>query len=360
MHKLTSKEADRVIAVLEGSLSKLNALSFVPSIPEPSLLDRLGVDEVKLSLQKQWRLEAAGGASIGEKAHESTRALCRILQKQSKSSREDLEALYSLSFSRNPFLTSFNATLSGLTDVYFRKLRTTVEEDQSFSVRLQDMKERERRAGEERDTLQQALDVNRGEHEREGSALEAAVAKLRNELQSVTDSNAALVAAARKNAEEMASSAGRENVQMKESLQARFEALKVQYTESVEQNRSAEAAARKKRTRLECELGSLITRYDTDMTGMAKALAVLQHQFDCERELLAQLTVHFDSIDANAGRRDDEEAILLRLREQVGRAEGTFHAAAAKIQALFRGRRGRAEVLAKRKKLKKGGKKGKK
>ncbi|CAM9609009.1 unnamed protein product [Ectocarpus sp. 12 AP-2014] len=62
MHKLTSVEAQRVIAVMEDTLDKLNGLSYMPCTAKLELLDALaeaGANPVKSCLQAQWLMEQA-------------------------------------------------------------------------------------------------------------------------------------------------------------------------------------------------------------------------------------------------------------------------------------------------------------
>eukprot|EP00752_Nemacystus_decipiens_P005348 g4849.t1 len=62
MHKLTSVEAQRVIAVMEDTLDKLNGLSYMPCTAKLDLLDALaeaGANPVKSCLQTQWLMEQA-------------------------------------------------------------------------------------------------------------------------------------------------------------------------------------------------------------------------------------------------------------------------------------------------------------
>ncbi|CAN0120418.1 unnamed protein product, partial [Scytosiphon promiscuus] len=62
MHKLTSVEAQRVIAVMEDTLDKLNGLSYMPCTANLELLDALveaGASPVKSCLQTQWLMEQA-------------------------------------------------------------------------------------------------------------------------------------------------------------------------------------------------------------------------------------------------------------------------------------------------------------
>ena len=64
MHKLTSMEAQRVIAVLEDALDKLNQLSYVPRAANLELLDKMaeaGANPVKSCLQAQWQVRKKGG-----------------------------------------------------------------------------------------------------------------------------------------------------------------------------------------------------------------------------------------------------------------------------------------------------------
>ncbi|CAN0374023.1 unnamed protein product [Pylaiella littoralis] len=62
MHRLTSVEAQRVIAVMEDTLDKLNGLCYMPYTAKADLLDALaeaGANPVKTCLQTQWLMEQA-------------------------------------------------------------------------------------------------------------------------------------------------------------------------------------------------------------------------------------------------------------------------------------------------------------
>lgn len=218
MHKLTNMEAQRVITVLEDTLDRLTFLSYVPGSPDMELLDSLvhaGAGPLRGSLQSQWQLEeghqvmlgrskdghghghafhghgltksSSENASHGEvvdQLHQATRTLCRNLRKNPVA----VEVLYSNhTQQRSSHFLSCLSNLSDLTAVMFRKLSTTVEEEITNKNLLQDLTDRERTAEDERDALQQTLEMQRGERDREVRACSLAHPRAMDAVLSRTD-----------------------------------------------------------------------------------------------------------------------------------------------------------------------------
>lgn len=144
-------------------------------------------------------------------------------------------------------------------------------------------------------------------------------------------------------------------------LQDRVDAMERQVNEVVEKNKEEEQRMRKEKSRMENALNAKIAQYDEDMDARQKVLDDLNKSYAKEAAEYAALKEHFDKIDADITRNNEEENILasVQRREDFGHAVLFF--AAAQIQKIFRGRQAR-EIVAKIKaKSKKGkGKKGKK
>lgn len=85
-------------------------------------------------------------------------------------------------------------------------------------------------------------------------------------------------------------------------------------------------------------------------------VAVVKAKMAEEREALASLKDHFDRVDASGRQQWAEEETLACVKAKVERAMSVINGAATSIQALFRGRRDRAEFQKAKKKAKKGGK----
>lgn len=145
-------------------------------------------------------------------------------------------------------------------------------------------------------------------------------------------------------------------------LQDRVDAMERQVNEIVEKNKEEEQRMRREKARMESTLNAKIAQYDEDMSSKHKFLEELTSQYEEELKEFRQLTEHFDKIDADINRNNEEDMILgaVMSREKFGHLV-LFNAAAA-IQKIFRGKRDREIVNKMKAKLRKGkkGKKGKK
>lgn len=145
-------------------------------------------------------------------------------------------------------------------------------------------------------------------------------------------------------------------------LQDRLESMERQVNEVVEKNKDEEQRLRKEKSRLENILNSKILQFDEDMSSRTNAYNTLCSNYTSEHEQFLVLKEHFDKIDADIARYNEEERILncVAMRENFGLA--IINNAAVSIQKIFRGKRDRELVNKLKAKMKKGkkGKKGKK
>ncbi|CAM9655835.1 unnamed protein product [Chrysoparadoxa australica] len=385
MHKLTRMEGKRVVAVIDDTLEKLNQLSYVPEDASLELLESLAeasANPVKSCLQTQWHLEmnainmgviqgkggGAGGKStldeLGaarnsdtlDQIYQSTRLLCRSLKKH----QNGLEVLYGYTpvQPRAQGLLQFKQYLSDLTTIMYRRLSTTVEEEQANKNLLRDLTQREKLAEDERDSLQQTLDAARTEREGEVNGLELAIRRLQSELQEVTEETAQELESIRSKADAAIEKAGTEHTQKVKVLEERLETLTKEIGELTESHKDEEASARKKKAKAEVELAAAVKLYDDEMIEKTAMIKELQAAMAAERAELASLTEHFDRVDANTHQMEAEEALLAEVRAVMGEATGVLDASAVRIQCLYRGIQQRAE-FAKMKKKGKGKSKGK-
>ncbi len=142
-------------------------------------------------------------------------------------------------------------------------------------------------------------------------------------------------------------------------LQDRVDALERNVNEVIEKNKEEEQRLRREKSRMESALNAKIAQYDEDMDARQKTLDELNQAFTKEAAEYALLKEHFDKIDADIGRHNEEDNLLaaVKRREEFGHYVLFF--AAAQIQKIFRGRQAR-EIVAKMKAKSKKGKKGKK
>ncbi len=143
-------------------------------------------------------------------------------------------------------------------------------------------------------------------------------------------------------------------------LQDRLDAMDRQVTEVVGKNKEEEQRMRREKSRLESILNSKIVQFDEDMGSRTQMYNALTSSYTAEQQEYFVLKEHFDKIDADIGRYNEEEHLLSCVNERAHFGQRVIDNAATSIQKIFRGKQGRAVVAKIRAKLKKKGKKGKK
>ncbi|CAM9844625.1 unnamed protein product, partial [Phaeothamnion confervicola] len=311
MHKLTEMEAQRVMAVMEDALDKLEHISFVPAAPSSDVLDALadeqGTRPVWTCVQAQWHAEQSaaqagalgpsrwhamphsgidGGADPGRRGDhldevgQATRALCRSLRRHPRGA-EVLRGL-SLKRPRSPRVLALNGYVEELSAMAFRRLSTTVEEEAASRNLLRDLTERERLAEDERDMLTARLAATRADKDRESGALQALLAKAGAELREVTQANALEAESTQRRAEEAIGKGKEEHQRKVKALLERRERLLKEIADTAEAHREEEAASRRRKTKAEAELAAAVARFDGDMATTTEEIARLTACLEAE------------------------------------------------------------------------------
>ena len=210
----------------------------------------------------------------------------------------------------------------------------------------------------EREGLQQNLEFQRAEKEREVALLNQQISKLRSELHDITRTNEIEVANIEQGAKENVESARAAHEKAVEERKTETDRLTQDIAKLVGDNQVAETAMRKKKTKLETDLTHRIKLYDTDMGAQQKLIDDLTAKFEEESAELKILQDHFDMVDANAATEKAEEALIAEIKALDLEADTYLGNAATQIQKIARGKIDRAVVLKLMKKSKKG-KKGK-
>mmetsp|Transcript_31818 Transcript_31818/g.103384 ORF Transcript_31818/g.103384 Transcript_31818/m.103384 type:complete len:273 (-) Transcript_31818:751-1569(-) len=271
MHKLTNMEAQRVIAVLEDTIERLALISLIPTTPDVELLERVpDVSDapLKAAIQQQWQIEeshrvlhdhhATGNATSEELADQfsqSTRTLCRQMRKNYPA----IAALKEHSgTARSAHLLNCQQYLSDLTAVIFRRLSTTVEEETANKHMLHELTEKERNAAEEASALQETLETQRTEREREVSVQDQTLTKLRAELHDITQTNQSKMDLVRIQMEDQITKSEEEHKLASHQLMEKISGLESTIESQSQINRDTEAALRKKKERIEADLATQV------------------------------------------------------------------------------------------------------
>lgn len=374
MNTLTGIEAERVNQILQHALDRLQIVAHVPNNWDEDILLAISEqDALASSLHQLWAVEQQflslndatneGGRDLSllRECHRSVRSVCRFLL----SDRQALGTLMNVADSSKSSraVVGFISYLNDLRQLFLSRMTTTVEDEAANRSLLHELTERERQLEESRDVLQAKLAEVTEEKERVTSSLDQVLRKLQSEKQESTQVNAYELESIRKEMNDAINKATNDHDQRMRQLQDQIEALERQNADIADRNRDEEVRLRKEKTRAEVALAAKIALYDADMASKKQILAELTAAYREEVAEYAILREHFDEIDADISRSEDENKILdaVKRRELFGR--WVLDRAATNIQKYIRGRSTRiivAKLKAKLKKKRKGkGKKGK-
>lgn len=380
MERLTDIEVDRVLTVLTSALENAHLLARVPLEVDGAFVDALderGSYTLAEALLAQWQLEesakvlsggAGGGAAergsgpagavsdpgaarIGKLVRRGARQLCREL-------RGDGEAVEALAarFEPNDGMLQMLAVLDALKELTDDRLRQTHEQTVRSSVAAEGVASRHRENLEARQELEAELLAQRTRHTAERAAvdevlgkLEEEVAVIRRKLKIEEDTLGSTTKASREKMSERHQSHTVE-------LHAEEEKLRREIAEAREQRRGIEKALRKRVAQLENEVASTITKYDARMLDLDKRITETKSLYTTEKGRLDKLQYHFDLLEADKHRADEEERMYqleqTKLRDERMRKWNT---AVTRVQSQFRGwycRRHLDEFIPKKKKKK--------
>lgn len=365
MNTLTGIEAERVNQILKHAVERLQILAYVPTVWDDDLIVDIKCQPVLNSLERLWMseeqlkdvdLSAGGGKDIAlvKQNHRSARALCRNFL----ADRPSLQVIMERPELQSEDFSKFIKYLTELRSQVLSRLTTTVEDEAANRIMLHDLTERERHYEESRDVLQTKLNELRAEKEQVSHGLDSTLRKLQAELSEITQHNTLEIESVQKEMNEAINKATADHELRTRQLQDRVDAMERQVNEIVEKNKEEEQRMRKDKSRIESALNAKIAQYDEDMQSRTAQLNELNAEFEKESREYALLKEHFDKIDADISRNEEEEDILAAVQRRANYGAAVLFRAAANLQKMLRGKRDREIVIKLKSKSK--GKKGKK
>lgn len=353
MQRLSTVEAERVIAVLNNALENMHLLSRVPP-PEradkrfvASLEDR-GSHELAAALQTQWQLEestaviqrssaratsrkggsGAGAGGLGDIGYaggsrpESTRpgddAGVRVAKSLSKASRElcrhlrgDGEAVEVLAEKYGPTdnMVQMLEAVAWLKDLSFTKLNQTYEESVTASTYAANVAQRHREQAEAQQELEAELWVQRKRMETEANEMDAIISKLQSEVDMWTRDLAAEATDLDKTVKQTRGSNEEAHRNKMQKLRADIDHLERDIAEARETYMDREMKLRKKQDKAKREVSEIIVKYDTKMLEIDEEKKRIRELYVVEKEKLTQLQEHFDKMEADKHRADEEDRL---------------------------------------------------
>jgi len=378
--KLTNVEAQRIMAILDETISKLQLLSHVPPLRRPddyeAFADEVGTEvaqvlDEQLMLEQQYKWvstpaheqmdEGYDGdqalpdfETLDDELRHSTRVVCRMLR-EAPAISERLQQTGAEG--PTPPMRKFLSTFNELKSQTYAKLSTSVEEEKAKEDWFLEISAKEEKASQQLRQLQKEIKAERADREREVSQREETIKKLRDELENIKSATIAeekQLEAESKAAEEADGSA----FSSKETaLSDELKRLTAELATKRKENKESEEQLRKKKVKYESEAAQWIEKYDKDMEEKDKEISALRLIYDEEKKELNRLEEYFSKLMAEreAALAEERKKAEQRAREQAQMA--TLTKAATMVQKLWKGKSARKEF---EKKKAGGGKKGKK
>jgi len=389
MNQLIEGEASRITAVLDETIFCLNLLDL---IPERANMEEMGelldqrknrdvVDSVKQLYFAQSKYTAAVKSKLRDKIDTATNALhitvrevVRCLRKdkravailedwlekrnyQSRESKENREE----EKEESKFDSEMASVVSLIEDYNVEVAKTlaiTVEEAQAQTNLFYDTQSRINEYDKEFQALKAEL-KDEGLKEMELNNKKDTVSKLCSsirDVQQTCDREMAEIDSYKKHGNEKALSSF---TQAKTDAMACYDKACRDFISESQAREDLVESMRKKINRSFNEVNTLIFQYDQDMTKKYVEYEELQRRHHVEKSRLAILEEHFRKVDRDLANEAEEERIIAEEQARLDSIQKRIDDSAARIQALYRGRKART-VLKKKKKGKKGAKKGNK
>lgn len=267
---MNSLEAYRVMQVLDEAMDGLRLLSHVDSEvleAADTLGDVVGEDISKSLLTHKIAAAGCRGQVSHDTFNASSMELWRILKK-SPTAESKLSAMQK---ERSPAMMSYLQTFEKLRQTAYKKLTTTVEEDNSNREHFMEVCMREKKALEQRNTLEQQLALQRRERQKEMEQITNAEDRAASELEDIQEEakmrQGSLDETSRRAKESDLEKFNSENGKLGKER----EKLMGELAELRARNKEMETQARKKKSKGEQEVEAWLNDYDRDMGSKESA-----------------------------------------------------------------------------------------
>ncbi|KAK9816570.1 hypothetical protein WJX72_002085 [[Myrmecia] bisecta] len=358
---MNSLEATRVVAVLDEAVDGCRLLSHLTKEVlgnAEHLVDIVGEHVAELLLAHRRAVTAAdilGSVSTEELRH-SALDLWRALRKLPSAEA----GLRSLKGERPAANLQAIAALEKLRHIAYKKLTTTVEEDNSNREHFEEVCRREKKAMKEKLTLEQQLRLDRRERLNQSTMLANAHQKATTELEETK-----MQASQQKATLEEQASATRDAdhayyASRETQLHQQLDSLKSSYDKLKHDNKEAEAALRKKKAKIDQQVEVWIGKYDEELGAKEQEY---QEELSLHRQVTQQLQEIGAEYDRLVGERVTHEEQLAKAAAEKKRADAAARRqakAATLIQKQWREHKAKKEAEKKKAAAEEKGKKGKK
>ncbi|KNE55587.1 hypothetical protein AMAG_01478 [Allomyces macrogynus ATCC 38327] len=320
MPSLTDVHAQRILAVLNEAIGKLETLFSLPPVVDRRAVNMLG-KEVATEIDNY-----------------------NTFKRTLDATRLDL----------------FKQLLVSTKLLTLEKLTRSAHDEECKKLELAKVVEREKKARAEVENVKLLLDKAKRERVAEISAKNEVIRKLKDELKDIKQSAEDV---ARKLEQRTKAKEEGEHTQFSERelvLQTEIKALQAQLATQLAAHKEEELALRKRKFKVESEVDAWIQKYDQDMDEKQSELDDITAIYTEEKAQLDDLQQRYEELERESKRLQDERQRMEAIRAMQEAERQRKAKCATLIQATWRGFRIRKMLKEQKEKKKKGGKSGKK
>ncbi|KAK3233691.1 hypothetical protein CYMTET_56025 [Cymbomonas tetramitiformis] len=332
---MNNVEAARVMNVLEDALANLRLISLVTQGALDSVEELEDVVGPELAGELMDHRTATSKVAIegSEVLTSNTNSVCRTLRKN-----PHLESKLAQLFhdSRSQGMLNFIHTLEKVKTTTYKRLTTTVEEENSERDHFEEVCKREEKAGKERQSLEQQLRVERRERQKQLNHMTEMENRSITELEQIKATSVHVAKRLEEDAEATRESDKTTFQERDGKLVTEVTKLKGDLTNVQGKNRDDEGLLRKKKTKSEQEVGNWLTEYDKDMFSKEKALQEEKAVYEEVKQQLGEYEEEYRKLRDEAEAAAEKERKKAEEKARIEERQRKMDQAAVTIQKAWR------------------------
>ncbi|KAJ3088216.1 hypothetical protein HK102_009268 [Quaeritorhiza haematococci] len=364
--KLSNVEAQRIMSVLSEAEKKVHIIGLLPDVidrraasvfPAETMTIMTEYRQLEQKYKALWEMRENGDKSESPEriamelkdAGRQLRITTRSLHRHFLNNSNALSKLRYLKSTKSPAISQFETLLHEVKMLIYERLKTTVEEEKMKQDQLSVIISKEQKTSQEVKSLQEELEKATRERISEVSKKNEIIKRLKEELRDIKQQAEETTKRLETRSKQKEDLDLQQFKQKEVALKQEIANLGVQLADITVKHRDEEAQLRKKKFKIESEVENWIHKYDQDMEEKQNEIEDVMAIFTEEKAQLDELQSRYRALQREYEKIMDERRAAEEAKKEQERLIQKMHAAATKIQALYRGHIVRKEMAKKKK-----------
>jgi DNA repair exonuclease SbcCD ATPase subunit len=300
--KLSNIEAQRVMSVLTELQKKIYIVNFIQESMDkrmPTILTGEGYSLITeyQEVEKRYRTAAeAGKFAEAKEIMKAFKSTTRALLRHFLNNMNSFTKLRSLKRTKPPILTHFEHRLQEYKNLFYYRLKTTVEEENSIQEQLSQIVVKEMKTNNEVKALKEELETAKKDRMGEINRKNDIIRRLKDELKEIKHQGEDAAKSLELRSKQKEEIEIQQFSEREREIQADIDRMELQLKEDINRNREDESNARKKKFKIECEVENWILKYDQDMEEKQVEIDELAVIYSEEKSHLEELQSRFKDL----------------------------------------------------------------